>query len=351
MSQRLEVTKIGDRLSLLTAMDLSIIIVNWNSIAYLRECIASIYEHTRDLLFEIIAVDNASPAGDADLLEPQFPGITVIKSAENLGFAGANNLGFKHSTGKYVLFLNPDTKLASSAINSMVQGIQALPDAGIVGCKLLNTDLSIQTSCIQTFPTIVNQLLDSDWLRERWPNSRLWGTKALFSNIGLPARVEVVSGACMLVRREVFEQVGLFTEDYFMYAEDLDLCYKAERAGYSNYYLGTATVIHHGGKSSNPESATRMKWKSITQFCETSRGHLYALMFRIAMASAALGRVVAISGIGLFGNVFGTPQARQAASAKWKLVLRAVLTPSNSSRSLRGQRRAASEQHVATLKS
>ena len=253
-------------------MDLSIIIVNWNWIAYLRECVASVYEHTRDLLFETIVVDNASLAGDADLLELQLPGITVIKSVENLGFGGANNLGFRHSTGKYILFLNPDTKLVSSAINSMVQGVRELPDAGILGCKLLNTDLSIQTSCIQTFPTIANQLLDSDWLRERWPNSRLWGTKPLFSNTGLPTKVEVVSGACMLVRRDVFEQVGLFTDDYFMYAEDLDLCYKTERAGYPNYYMGTASVIHHGGKSSNPESATRMKWRSITQFCEKPAG-------------------------------------------------------------------------------
>jgi GT2 family glycosyltransferase len=324
-------------------MDVSIIIVNWNSIAYLRECIASICEHTLDISFEIVVVDNASPAGDADLLEPQFPEIRVIKSTVNLGFAGANNLGFKESTGEYVLFLNPDTKLVGSAINLMVQGIRSLPEAGVLGCKLLNTDLSIQTSCIQTFPTILNQLLDSDWLRLRWPNSELWGTLPLFSHSLKPAKVEVISGACMLVRRDVFEQVGLFTEDYFMYAEDLDLCYKVEGAGYSNYYLDTATVIHYGGKSSNREWATQMKWKSITHFCKKRRGNLYALIFRIAMASAAVVRLMAIAGVGLFGNTLGTPQSRRSASAKWRLVLGTMLAPSSKPGSFRDARRAVPE--------
>ena len=324
-------------------MEISIIIVNWNSTDYVRGCVASIYEHTRDVAFEIIVVDNASPAGDAALLEQEFPHITLIKSNENLGFAGANNLGFRYSSGKYVLFLNPDTKLGSPAISLMVQELQAHPEGGILGCKLLNEDLSIQTSCIQTFPTILNQLLDSDWLRLRWPNSRLWGTGPLFSNDGKPAKVEVVSGACMLVRQDVFEQVGLFTEDYFMYAEDLDLCYKVERAGYSNYYLGTAAVIHYGGKSSNPESATQMKWRSIAHFCEKHHGTFYALIFRIVMASAALGRLGAIAGMGSFGNTFGNEQSRRSASAKWRLVLRAVLNPSSRPDLVRDARKVVSD--------
>ena len=334
MPQYVEPEKAESHTSQQKLMDVSVVIVNWNSIAYLRDCINSIREHTRDLSFEIIVVDNASPAGDAELLESQFQGIIVIKSAENLGFAGANNVGFRRSTGAYVLFLNPDTKLVGPALDLMVQGMRSLPDAGIVGCKLLNSDLSIQTSCIQTFPTILNQLLDSDYLRLRWPNSKLWGTASLFSNSAQPAKVEVISGACMLVRREVFEQVGLFTEDYFMYAEDLDLCYKVEQAGHSNYYLGTGTVIHHGGKSSNPEKATQMKWKSIAQFCEKRRGTFYALMLRTAMASAAVARMGAIVGMGLFGNTFGTRESRGTAFAKWRLVLKTMLTPSAGVRSL-----------------
>lgn len=333
----------GCAIACLSTMKVSVIIVNWNSIKYIRECILSIYEHTHDVPFEIIVVDNASPAGDASLLEQEFPHVTLIKSDKNLGFAGANNLGFRHSSGNYLLFLNPDTKLISPAIAQMLQVLQRLPHGGILGCTLLNEDLSIQTSCVQTFPTILNQLLDSDWLRRRWPNSRLWGTRSLFSNNKKPAKVEVVSGACMLIRRDVFEQVGFFTEDYFMYAEDLDLCYKAQRAGYSNYHLGTVTVIHYGGKSSNPGWATQMKWKSIAHFCKKQRGSLYAIVFRIAMAVASVVRLTAIAGMGSLGNAFGTLQARRSASAKWRLVLRTVLTPSTQPSSLHDTQKAGPE--------
>ena len=332
MPQYIEPRKPDGTLSHRTSVDVSIIIVNWNSIDYLRECVVSICERTQDASFEVIVVDNASPAGDAERLEQQLPRkVKLIKSPTNLGFAGANNLGFRHSSGKYLLFLNPDTKLVSPAIDTMVQGIQALPDAGVLGCRLLYSDLSLQTSCIQTFPTILNQLLDSDWLCQRWPDSKLWGIGPLFSNSSEPAKVEVISGACMLVRRDVFEQVGLFSEDYFMYAEDLDLCYKVARSGHSNYYLGTATVIHYGGKSSNPGWATQMKWKSIPRFCEKNYGQFYAAMFRIAMASAAIGRLIAISVTGLFGSTFGSRQSRRVAFVKWKLILKTLVTLSNGS--------------------
>src|SRR5580693_6896749 len=138
-------------------MDLSIICVNWNSVDYLRECASSIYEYTKGLTFEIIIVDNASPERNVDTLQGEFPQIKIIKSERNLGFAGANNLGFRESTGTYVLFLNPDTRLIEPSIDVLFEAIQSLPDPGIVGCKLLNSDLSVQTSSIQKFPTILNQ--------------------------------------------------------------------------------------------------------------------------------------------------------------------------------------------------
>ena len=139
-------------------MDLSIIYVNWRSEDYLRNSIRSIRQFTTGVSYEIIVVDNNSPTGNVDVLKREFPEIQLIASTENLGFAAANNLGFRHSTGKYVLFLNPDTKLTSPAINILLNRTQSLSDAGIVGCKLLNADLSVQTSCIQNFPGIVNSL-------------------------------------------------------------------------------------------------------------------------------------------------------------------------------------------------
>src|SRR5579871_5809019 len=214
-------------------MEVSVIIVNWNSVAYLKDCVRSIYEHTRGVEFEIIVVDNASPGGDAEQIAQFIPGITLIRSATNLGFGGASNLGFAQSSGRFVFFLNPDTILAGPALTIMLRHLLRLPDAGVIGCKLLNGDGTVQTSSIQKFPTVLNQVLQSERLRLRWPSLPLWGIGPLFSASLVPAKVEAISGACMMLRREVFAAAGLFEESYFMYAEDLDLCYKVRRAGFT----------------------------------------------------------------------------------------------------------------------
>ena len=306
---------------------LSIIFVNWNSTAYLGECIASIYQWTSGIPFEIIVVDNASPARDVDIVKQQFDHITLIKSTENLGFARANNLGFLRSRGDVVLFLNPDTKLISPAINILLQHLTSLSDAAIVGCKLLNDDLSVQTSCVQRFPTILNQALDLDALRNRWPNSRLWGMAPLFANDSPPASVEVISGACMMLRRKVFKELGMFTEDYFMYAEDLDLSYKAICAGYRNYFVGEATAIHYGGKSSTPAVATVNKWKSMLRYVVNNRGNVYAVLFRCVMIFAALGRLIIVALLSITGKNPGAKVNRYSVFSKWMAILKTLLTP------------------------
>jgi GT2 family glycosyltransferase len=278
--------------------DLSIIFVNWNSSHYLRACLNSIYSQTRGVTLEIIIVDNASPKDDLDGLKREFPDIRLIKSKENLGFARANNVGFVHSSGKYILFLNPDTEVLDSAIPSMLNQFQSLPRPGAVGCKLLNSDTTVQTSCIQRFPTILNQMLDIEALRLRWPACRLWRIDPLFSDAGEPSETEVISGACLMIQRDVFEAVGLFSEDYFMYAEDADLCFKVHGAGFKNYFVGDARVIHHGGGSS--KQTNQDQWATIAQrdailhFCRKFHGALYAWIYRVSTAVAAAGRLLAI---------------------------------------------------------
>ena len=308
-------------------MMLSIIFVNWNSTAYLRECIASIYRWSPGMPFEIIVVDNASPAADVDVLKEEFAHITLVKSPDNLGFARANNLGFRHSRGDVLLFLNPDTKLISAAISILLQRLPTLPDAGILGCRLLNDDLSVQTSCIQRFPTILNQALDIDMLRNRCPRSRLWGMAPLFSTGSVPSSVEVISGACMMIKRQVFEQVGMFNEDYFMYAEDLDLSYKVVRAGYRNYFIGEATVIHYGGKSSTPEQATVNKWKSILRYVVNNRGYQYACLFRFVMISVAAGRLMVVALLSRNGKMPVARAGYYPVLAKWRVILKTLLGP------------------------
>jgi GT2 family glycosyltransferase len=307
-------------------MDLSIVIVNWNSIAYLREAIVSIYKYTRDLSFEIIVVDNASTDGGVRDLKDDFPMITVVESRENLGFSRANNLGYQHSSGNYLLFLNPDTKLVTPAINIMLGAIKSLPEPGVVGCKLLNSDFTVQTSCVQTFPTITNQVLDVEYLRLRWPSCKLWRLGALFSKTETPVEVDMVSGACLMLKREVFEQVGLFSEEYFMYAEDLDLCYKVRRSGLTNYYISTSSVVHHGGKSSNQQNVSQwsvvMKFNSIFKFCVKTRGNVYGVAYRIAMGASALIRLVLLTAMLGVRSSSGKAGALKSAVAKWIAVLK-----------------------------
>ncbi len=304
-------------------MDVSIIFVNWNSVDYLRDCIASIRQYTEGLSYEIIVVDNASPAGDAAVIEREFSDIVFIRSEENLGFAGANNLGFNRSSGKYILFLNPDVKLTTPLINILYRRAQSMPNAGILGAKLLNRDLTIQTSSIMQFPTIFRELFQLEYFRLRWPN--FFGIGPLFSESVEPADAEVISGACMLIRRDVFEKVGKFSEDYFMYAEDIDLCYKVTKAGFPNYYIGEAVAIHYAGISSPRVWQLVVKLKSMLKFCDKFYGTFYTSLFRIALAANAIVRLAVIYGLSLAGK----KESLQASILKWSTMLRTLINPSS----------------------
>ncbi|WP_442496790.1 glycosyltransferase family 2 protein [Methylobacter sp. sgz302048] len=278
-------------------MDLSIIIVNWNSKDYLQKCIASVFAWTSNIDFEIVVIDSASYDGADEMLKRCYPQVRFIQSDLNLGFAKANNVAFRESTGRYVLFLNPDTELIGPAINILFDAVQMLPKAGAVGCKLLNADRSVQTSCIQAFPTILNQMLSSEYLRFLFPRSSLWGMNSLFGAKNEPAKVDMISGACLMLRRSVFEQAGLFSEDYFMYAEDLELCYKIRQIGYSNYYIPTASVIHFGGGSTEKgpsEFSVVMARESLWRYMKKNRGNIYGSAYRASIAVSAIGRLLVL---------------------------------------------------------
>jgi GT2 family glycosyltransferase len=307
-------------------MELSIIIVNWNALDYLRECIASIYENTNGINFEIIVVDNASSKGDIDTLKMLFPEVIIIKSRQNLGFARANNLGCRQAIGEYVLFLNPDTRLVGPAINILLDRIHTLPDAGIVGCRQVNPDLTVQTTSIQKFPTIFKQILNIEYLRLSWPACPLWNIAPLFRDNPLPVMVDVIPGACMLLRRDLFEEVGMFSEEYFMYAEDIDLNYKVARTGLKNYYVSDAVIIHYGGRSSAQKSvnqwAIMMTYRAMDQYYSKNYGRAYAALYRTVMGVCAIGRIVLIAFAFPLGNVLWSRQALRLAIQKWGAVLK-----------------------------
>jgi N-acetylglucosaminyl-diphospho-decaprenol L-rhamnosyltransferase len=299
-------------------MTLSIIIVNWNSTDYLRRCLASIYRETKGISIEVVVVDNASRDDScAELIRGEFQSAILQCNSKNMGFARASNRGYELSSGEILLFLNPDTEIRGDVFTHMVKELKVAPCTGAVGSRLLNSDGSLQTSCVQSYPTILNQLLDSEFLRNRFPTSRLWGMQPLFACTANPARVDVVSGACLMVKREVFAQVGQFDDSYFMYVEDVDLCRRITGAGYTIHYMNDCEVIHHGGKSSAVQGrhfANLRQQQAILQFFAATRGRWYSLLYRVGVAFAAAIRLIII--VGLLPLRIGAHTA-----AKWKFTL------------------------------
>jgi len=305
-------------------IDLSIIIVNWNSKEYLQKCVESVQVWTREIKYEIVVIDSASYDGCGEMLRQRFPEARFIQSDKNIGFAKANNAAYHDSVGRYILFLNPDTELISPALNVMYDYIQKLPNAGAVGCKLLNADKTVQASCLQTFPTILNQFLDSELLRSVWPTSPLWGNACLFEDNSGPREVEGIVGACILIKRSVFEKVGLFSEDYFMYGEDLDLCYKIRQAGHTNYYIPDATVIHYGGgstrKSPSDFSVVMMR-ESIWRLMSKTRGKFYGILYRASTLISAIGRLLLLIIVFPLRTIRKGGESWNASFKKWRAIL------------------------------
>lgn len=306
-------------------LDLSIVIINWNSAAFVRECLETVYSGTVGLEFEIIVVDNASFDGCGQIVQDEFPAAKFIQSTTNLGFARANNLGAREAQGRILLFLNPDTEVIGDALCRMARFMDEVSDAGIVGCKLLNTDLSLQTSCVQAFPSILNQALDTEFLRRTFPKSFLWGTRALLAD-GAPTEVEMIAGACLMIKADMFKAVGQFSSNYFMYAEDTDLCFKVKQAGYKNYYLSDALVVHHGGRSSDMKSennfASIMMRESLLEFMRVRRGRLYAHAFQFNTIATALARLLILTIASPFTLGEDNRASLRVAFAKWVRVLR-----------------------------
>jgi len=307
-------------------IQLSIIIVNWKSSDLLRNCLLSIYSCGDTPKLEVIVVDNASFDGCGEMLARDFQQVTFIQNDVNSGFGEANNVGYAKSSGQYLLFLNPDTEIVGSALDRMASVLETEPDAGIVGARLLNSDSSLQTSCVQAFPSLLNQLLDSEVLRATFPRAGLWGTRALFEEREGPAVVETVSGACLMIRRDLFERVQMFSPEYYMYSEDLDLCFKSAAAGWKTYYVRDAIVFHHGGQSSGvkPEShfATVMLRESQRRFFQLRVGPIYAFLYRTSMGLAAVCRLVPMAGF--FFLTLGRFRGSElrAGLGKWFKVLR-----------------------------
>lgn len=308
------------------SIKLSIILVNWNSVDYLRLCLASIAAHPPLVPMEVIVVDNASYDGSEAMIQEDFPSFRYVQSKENLGFARANNLGVSYASGHALLFLNPDTEVKAGALQSLYEGLFADEGVGASGARLLNSDGTLQTTCLQAFPTILNQFLDAEYLKRAFPRWRLWGMRPLYCGEAFSDEVEMISGACIMVRRTLFDRIGGFSSEYFMYGEDADFCYRILRAGYRLRYIAGAEVVHYGGQSSKQRSESgfgaMMTREAIYKFLRKTRGPLYASLCRLALMSSALIRLAMLGAASLLIRNEERRRAYLAMANKWRLMLR-----------------------------
>lgn len=200
--------------------------------------------------FEIIVIDNASTDGSAAMVKQEFPHVVLIENMENRGFAAANNQGMAVAKGRYVLLLNSDTIVLADAIDKAVLFADAHPDAAVVGCRVLNSDMSLQPTCFM-FPSLLNMLLASTYLYKIFPRSKFFGREQMTWWDRNDARqVDVVTGCFMLVRKSAIDQAGPMDERFFMYGEETDWCYRFKRAGWKAMFTPSAQIIHLGGASS-----------------------------------------------------------------------------------------------------
>jgi GT2 family glycosyltransferase len=251
--------------------DLSIIIVNWNTKEYLRECVESIFRKGGAGRGEVIIVDNGSRDGSGNKVKEAFPAIRFIQNNRNLGFAKAVNQGLEKASRRYVLLLNPDTQVKEGAIEQLISFMEGHPEAGIAGSQLLNPDGSRQNS-IANFPSLATELLNKSLLRWIFPK-RFPGKQKNYLG---PVEVDSVIGACMIVRREAMAQVGPLDEDYFLFLEETDWCYRMRKAGWKVYYVPQAEVLHFQGKSAEiVKKRSRVEYYlSRYQFFKKNRGSL-----------------------------------------------------------------------------
>lgn len=290
----------------------TVIYVNWNCEEELLESVASVQEQTLAVPYEIVVVDNASPNGLGRL--DQADGIRLVRSPRNGGFGAGCNLGAQHARGKYLLFLNPDTRLLNDTIAVLVHFMEAHAGAAIAGPMVVTGKGEISFEAARSLPTLANEFLQHSTLAFRFPRSR-WAGRPFLSDWDHRStrEVEAVLGACMLTRKSFFEEVGGFDEKFFLYSEELDLCHRLRLANHSVWYVHDALILHKERQSTmlffsslnrvilqniksqyyyfrkNHGSAKALTWRGMIALLyllryplSRDRGHLAALKWAVA---------------------------------------------------------------------
>jgi len=265
-------------------MDLSIIIVNWNTRELLAQCLESVggnFETWKCGNMETFVVDNASTDGSAAMVRERFPWVRLIENAENVGFARANNQAIQQTEGRYILLFNSDALLTADSLVNLISFADAHPQAGIIGVRLLNFDGSFQAA-FNDFPTLLRVVMET------------WGlVQFIKRNPHYPSypphqsetatMCDWVGGACLLVRRQAIQQVGVLDENFFMNSEEVDWCFRMRQAGWQVWYTPTVEIVHLGGGSANRRSATqRMRlYEGKVRFLAKHYGSIAARVARL----------------------------------------------------------------------
>ncbi len=278
-------------------VDVSVVIVSWNVKNLLRNCLISLYRETERLSLEVFVVDNASSDGSADMIRKEFPRVKLLENKENVGFSGANNQAMRISQGRYILLLNPDTVILDGAIETLYSFIEQNQNVVAVGPMLLNSDGgTIQYECARKMLTLWNEFCLQSELNLHFKRSRL------FSYINMDywdhrdsRQVDLLSGACILCRYGDLNEIGLLDENYFLYADDVDLCYRIGQRGII-YYLADAQIIHYGGESSKQvnEDLWLVRAESTRLFFMKNKGRLQGVCYKPLVVVAQLVRMALI---------------------------------------------------------
>ncbi len=240
----------------------SVIIVAYNSCDFIPACLKSIRDASEGVDAQVIVLDNGSPEPITQDVKNFFPEVLWIDSKENLGFGKGCNLAVKSATKPYLFFINPDTVVSRDSFRKMLEFIQEHPEAGTVGCRILNEDGSLQLACRRSFPTALSAVAKTVGLASLFPKSKLLASYNMtYADPEEVTEVDAISGSFFCMRKSLYEELKGFDEDFFMYGEDLDLCYRAKEKGCKNYYTPSTNILHFKG-----QSCRSRRWKSYVDF-------------------------------------------------------------------------------------
>ncbi|WP_244536524.1 glycosyltransferase [Fibrobacter sp. UWB7] len=246
----------------LPMLSCSVIIIAYNSCDFIPACLKSVRDACEGIDSQIIVLDNGSTEPIIPEIKNFFPEVEWIDSKENLGFGKGCNLAEKHATKPYLFFINPDTIISKNAFREMLKFMEEHPEAGTVGCRILNEDGTLQWACRRSFPTIVSAVSKTIGLAAMFPKSKtLASYNMTYADPDEMIEVDAISGSFFCIRRDVYEKLNGFDEDYFMYGEDLDLCFRTKQMGLKNYYTPVTNILHFKG-----QSCRTRRWGSYVDF-------------------------------------------------------------------------------------